>query len=103
MIVRIIRGKLRPGTWEAYEAAYKAVLAEHGRFKGLVSRWLVRDTVDRDAGYSISLWADEASMKAYESSDTLKNIINPKLQPFFSGEYTTTHCEMRSHENFSLG
>jgi hypothetical protein len=24
----------------------------------------------------------------------------PKLTPFFSGEYTTTHCEMRFRENF---
>ena len=39
-------------------------------------------------------------MRAYESSDLLKNAILPKLIPYFSGEYTTTHCEMRFRERF---
>jgi len=46
------------------------------------------------------LWEDEAAMRAYESGDLLKNTILPKLTPFFSGDYTTTHCEMRFRERF---
>ena len=64
------------------------------------ARWLTRDVENPDAGYSISLWEDEAAMRAYESSNLLKNTILPKLTPFFSGDYTTTHCDMRFREKF---
>ena len=73
---------------------------QSGQIPGLRARWLARDVDNPDAGYSISLWEDEASMRAYESSDILKNTILPKLTPYFSGEYTTTHCEMRFREKF---
>jgi hypothetical protein len=66
----------------------------------LGARWLTRDVDDPDAGYSISLWEDEASMLAYEGGDLLKTRILPTLAPFFSGEFTTTHCEMRFRERF---
>jgi len=100
MRVRIIYGKLKPGTWDAYETAYKEAMQRAGEIPGLRARWLTRDVGDPDSGYSISLWEDEASMKAYESSDILKQQILPKLMPFFSGEFTTTHCEMRFRERF---
>ncbi len=100
MRVRIIYGKLKPGTWDAYEAAYKEAMDQAGHVPGLVARWLTRDVADPDGGYSISLWRDEAAMQAYESGDTLKNTILPKLTPYFSGDYTTTHCDMRHRERF---
>ena len=100
MRVRIIYGKLKPGTRDAYETAYKEAMQRAGEIPGLRARWLTRDVGDPDSGYSISLWEDEASMKAYESSDILKQQILPKLMPFFSGEFTTTHCEMRFRERF---
>ena len=100
MRVRIIYGRLRPGTWDEYEQAYKEVMSGAGQIPGLRARWLTRDVDDPDAGYSISLWEDEAAMRAYESSDLLKGTILPKLTPYFSGEYTTTHCEMRHRERF---
>lgn len=99
--VRIIYGKLRPGAWDDYEAAYRSVMAAHGQASGLRARWLTRDVDDPDAGYSISLWEDEASMRAYESSALLHQTILPKLTPFFSGQYETTHCEMRFLESFA--
>lgn len=101
MRVRIIYGKLKAGSWDAYEAAYKDVMGKAGQAPGLRARWLTRDVENPDAGYSISLWENEASMRAYESSDLLKTTILPKLTPFFSGDYTTTHCEMRFEERFT--
>jgi heme-degrading monooxygenase HmoA len=100
MRVRIIHGKLKPGTWDAYENAYKEVMAKAGDIPGLRARWLARDVDNPDAGYSISLWEGEAAMRAYEASDVLQSMILPKLKPFFSGEYTTTRCDMRLHETF---
>jgi heme-degrading monooxygenase HmoA len=100
MLLRIIHGKLRPGTWESYERAYKEVMTMVGKVPGLRGRWLARAIDDPNAGYSISLWADEAALRAYESSDLMKKTVLSKLEPFFSGEYTTVRCEMRFSEAF---
>ncbi len=90
MYLRIISGKLKPGTWNDYERAYKAAIADTGPINGLCGRWLTRDVDDPDSGTTISLWATESAMDAYENSDILKNKINSKLAPFFSGEFRTS-------------
>ena len=43
MLLRIIRGKLRPGTWIAFEQAYKSAIASAGPVEGLRGRWLVQE------------------------------------------------------------
>ena len=83
MMLRIIHGKLKPGTWESYERAYKEVTAKAGKIPGLKGRWLAHAVDDPDAGYTMSLWADEAAMRAYESSEVLQQTILPHLKPFF--------------------
>ena len=90
MYLRIIHGKLKPGAWSDFEIAYKKAIGEAGAIHGLVGRWLTRDLDDPDAGTTISLWASEADLDAYENSDLLKNKIQSRLTPFFSGEYRTT-------------
>ena len=63
MRVRIIYGKLKPGTWDAYETAYKEAMQRAGEIPGLRARWLTRDVANPDAGYSISLWEDKRRCK----------------------------------------
>jgi heme-degrading monooxygenase HmoA len=100
MMLRIIHGKLKPGTWDSYERAYKDIMATAGKIPGLRGRWLAHASDDPDAGYTMSLWESEAAMRAYESSDILQKTILPQLKPFFSGDYTTTRCEVRFAEEF---
>jgi len=100
MMLRIIHGKLKPGTWDAHERAYKDVTAKAGKIPGLKGRWLAHAIDDPDAGYTMSLWENEAAMRAYENSEVLQNTILPQLKPFFSGEYTTTRCDVRVAEEF---
>jgi heme-degrading monooxygenase HmoA len=95
MMLRIIHGKLKPGTWDSYERAYKDVMAKAGKIPGLRGRWLAHASDDADAGYTMSLWENEAAMRAYESSDILQKTILPQLKPFFSGDYTTTRSRGR--------
>ena len=101
MMLRIIHGKLKPGTWEAYERAYKDVIAKAGKIPGLKGRWLAHAVDDQDAGYTLSLWENEAAMRTYENSAILQKTILPRLNPFFSGDYTTTRCEVRFAEEFN--
>ena len=100
MMLRIIHGRLKPGTWESYERAYRDVVAAAGKIPGLKGRWLAHAVDDPDAGYTMSLWENEAAMSAYENGEVLQKTILPRLKPFFSGEYTTTRCEVRLAEEF---
>ncbi len=98
MLLRIIRGKLKPGTWDAFEQAYKTSISNAGAVEGLCGRWLVQDLDDPDSGSTISLWTTKEALRAYEDSDLLKNTITAKLAPFFSGQYETRRCQVRFAE-----
>jgi heme-degrading monooxygenase HmoA len=63
-------------------------------------RWLAHAVDDPDAGYTMSLWESEAAIRSYENSEILQKTILPQLTPFFSGDYTTTRCEVRLAEEF---
>ncbi len=71
MIMRMTWGKLRAGTWTEYEQAYKATVAG-------------KAVLD--------------AMQAYEQSAVFKQEIQPTLQPFFAGEYTTYRCDVKYEE-----
>ena len=103
MMLRIIHGKLKPGTWNSYERAYKEFMKKLGKIPGLKGRWLAHAVDDPDAGYTMSLWENEAAMRTYESGDILQKTILPQLKPFFSGDYATTRCEVRFAEELISG
>jgi hypothetical protein len=46
MMLRIIHGKLKPGTWDSYERAYKDIMAKAGKIPGLRGRWLAHASND---------------------------------------------------------
>jgi nitroreductase/heme-degrading monooxygenase HmoA len=95
MVMRITWGKLRPGSWNEFERAYRDhVVANSKDLPGLRGRWLTQDSTDTDTGFTVSLWESEASMQAYEQSLAYKEMMRP-LQPFFLGEYRTHRCEVK--------
>ena len=94
MIMRITWGKLRAGTWAEYEQAYHATVAGK-TVPGLRGRWLAQDVNDPDGGFSVSLWDSLDAMQAYEQSAVFTQEIQPTLQPFFAGEYTTYRCDVK--------
>ena len=94
MIMRMTWGKLRAGCWHEYEQAYRAAVADKG-VPGLRGRWLAQDVQDPDGGFAVSLWDSREAMHAYEQSAVFRQEIQPTLQPFFVGEYTTHRCEVK--------
>jgi heme-degrading monooxygenase HmoA len=101
MYMRMVWARLRRGDWSKYEAAYKNVLRpENQNIKGLRGRWLMRDVKDGDAGYSISLWDSMEAIDRYEKSEYYRRNVIPHLEPFFIGDFTTCHCEVRAMEEF---
>jgi heme-degrading monooxygenase HmoA len=94
MQMRIIWGKILPGQWDAFEAAFKKALEIRGEVQGLKGQWLLRDQNDPDAGYSISQWESEADMQAFWDSPKRREAM-AVLQPFFVNQFTVTHCTVR--------
>jgi len=56
MHMRIVWGRILPGQWDAFEAAFTEALETRGEVKGLINQWLLRDQNDPNAGYSVSEW-----------------------------------------------
>ncbi len=98
MFTRISWGKIQTGKWDEFEAAFKEVVAKAGDQPGLKGRMLLRDTNDADAGFALSLWETEQDMQKYENSETMKNLVLPAVEPFFTGEYNTKSVEVRYSE-----
>jgi heme-degrading monooxygenase HmoA len=94
MHMRIIWGKILPGQWDAFEAAFKKALEIRGEAKGLKSQWLLRDQNDPNAGYSISQWESEEDMRAFWDSKRRSDAM-AVIQPFFVNQFTITNCEVR--------
>lgn len=92
-VVRITWGKVRPGSWDEFEADVKKVIEEVGPAPGLLGRSMARDLHNRDAGYSMSMWETAEYLERYENTDLYKR-ITPRLQSFFTGEYRTDRCEL---------
>jgi heme-degrading monooxygenase HmoA len=65
-----------------------------GDVKGLKDHWLARDQNEPDAGYSITVWENEADMRAFWDSKKLEEAM-ALLRPFFLNQFTVTHCEVR--------
>jgi heme-degrading monooxygenase HmoA len=97
MIMRMTWGKLRAGSWDAYAQAYRKTVAGK-QVPGLRGRWLAHDVQDPDGGFAVSVWDSLDAMQAYEQSAVFKQEIQPTLQPFFVGEYTTYRCDVKYEE-----
>jgi heme-degrading monooxygenase HmoA len=62
---------------------------------GLRGRWLAHDVHDPDGGFAVSIWDSLDAMQAYEQSAVLRQEMQPILQPFCVGEYTTYRCDVK--------
>ena len=85
-------GDIYPRPQTAPDPLATAEVLKAGKFSGLKGRWLAHAVDDQDAGYTLSLWENEAAMRIYENSAILQKTIQPRLKPFFSGRLLTTRC-----------
>jgi heme-degrading monooxygenase HmoA len=95
MFMRITWGKLKPGAWNDYEAAFKRVMPQTLEVPGIRGRWLIRDLDEADAGYSIAMFDSEHDMRAFTDNAAVRAAIREALDPYHTGEYTTKHCEVK--------
>jgi heme-degrading monooxygenase HmoA len=96
MFVRMVWGKLRAGSWEAFERHYhERVTVENHRPQGLRERQLIRSTEDPDEGISVSVWETLDHLRDYETSDFRANIAR-EVEHLYRGEYWVKHFEISS-------
>jgi len=94
--VRLVWGKLRPGTWERYEQHYhERVVPSSKGIKGLSERQLLRSTEDPDEGISLSIWDTMEDMHNYDVSDERQELAK-ELEHLYRGEYSVKHFEVKS-------
>ena len=94
MYMRIVWGRILPGKWDEFEAAFKTAMANRGELQGLQNHWLARDQNDENAGYSITLWDNESDMKVFWDSQKRMEVMAP-LEPFYVNQFTITHCSVK--------
>lgn len=96
MIMRVTWGKIRPGKWDEYERLWNAHAAADAGVAGLKARWLLRDTEQKDAGYSLSVWDSHASFEA--ASGAADASATAAMADCFVGQYVTTICDVRGSQ-----
>jgi len=93
MYMRIVIGRVRPGCWEQYEAAYRNhVEPQLLAMPGLKACWLGRSATDPDMGCTVSQWSTRATMESYERSDAVRGDILPAVAPYLSSNLLAHHC-----------
>lgn len=97
-VMRIVWGKIKPGAWPDYKAAYQEACRIAGTIDGLEGRWLVRDQSDEDAAYSITIWRDMDALNTYADSDLVKSKLFPMLDPYYVGKYVSNISRIEHEE-----
>ena len=96
MFIRMVWGKLRPGTWDEYERHYHERLAgSAGTIPGLKERQLLRSTEDADEGVSVSIRDTLDNMRAYEVGEFRQSVAK-EMEHLYRGEYWVKHFEVIS-------
>ena len=96
MYVRMVWGKLRPGSWGDYERHYhERVAGASNGVKGLQERQLLRSTEDPDEGISVSIWDSLEDLLEYERGEFRQSLAK-EVEHLYRGEYWVKHFEVTS-------
>src|SRR4051812_23995820 len=98
MYVRIYWGRLHPGSWQAIEDRYSALMKLDT--PGLIARLVTRDVNDLDSLFTITIWKDMASLQAWEASPEYQDVYLAAVKNFLIGAQAVSLGEVRV-ENLS--
>jgi heme-degrading monooxygenase HmoA len=93
MLMRITWGKIIDGKWDEYARIWEKSARDTHGVKGLKGRWLVRDSENKSAGYSISHWESREDLDAYTATQQGRP-ENREMIACFTGQYVTTIGEI---------
>jgi quinol monooxygenase YgiN len=98
--MRVAWGRVEPGKWDEYEAAYRKGAEEAGRPDGLLAHRLLRDIDDPDTGFTTLVWESRQAMEAYENSANKATRLGP-IAPFFPAAFVVNRLEVIIDEEFA--
>ena len=92
MYMQLTWAKLtKADNWPQIEEIYRA--RGHVETPGLLSRWVARDSEDRESFFGLTLWADLASTRAWDASPEREKFV-AMLRPFLVGSFSASVCEV---------
>ena len=91
--IRIVWGKLRPGSWEDYAHHYRERVGGSTNANGLGERQLLRSSEDPDEGLSVSTWDTLADLRNYETGEFRQRVAK-EVEHLYRGEYWVKHFEV---------
>ena len=106
MLARVAWGKVKPGSWDAYERVYREeILPTSRNVKGLRFRELLQSSDDPNEGISLTLWESREDLDAYEQSSLYQRLTD-RARAFYVGEFWVKHFDVRlgeAHRNRQAG
>ena len=93
MIVRIVWGRLLPGSWESVEQIFRRFDA--ASTPGLRARLVTQDVNDPESMYAIAFWDDLASVQRWLDSDSYRDGFAHALRPFLAGSQSVAMGEVK--------
>lgn len=93
MYVRIYWGKIHPRSWEDLKKNYEKLMELPT--PGLIGRMVMRDTVDSESIYTITMWKDVESVTAWEKSEEYKTLYVAAVSAHILGSRSVSLCEVK--------
>lgn len=90
--MRITWGKIHPGNWDHFLAAYTQVADPD--IEGMQARWLVRSVDDPDAIFAITLWDSREAIENWERSKQYQTEFHDRISAFMAGSYSVSISEV---------
>ena len=93
MIVRIVWGRLVPGSWQSVQQIFQQFDA--ASTPGLRARLVTQDVNDPESMYAIAFWDDLASVQRWLDSDAYQQGFAHALRPFLAGSQSVSMGEVK--------
>ena len=93
MIVRISWARTHPGAWPSIEQKYGEL--NKIATPGFLGRLVTQDVNDPENLYTITLWQDLASVRAWEASAEFEQVFVAAIKPYIVGSFSVSFCEVK--------
>jgi len=96
MIVRISWARIRPGAWPSVEQKYREL--NEIPIAGFLGRLVTQDVNDPENLYTLTLWEDLASVRAWEASPDFESLFVAAILPYVVGSFSVSFSEVKVSE-----
>lgn len=92
MHMRIYWGRVGQRDWPQIAERYAALMEKAPA--GMLARFVTRDENDPENMFTVTLWSDVDSVRAWESSDEYRDLYLAAISPFIVASQSVSLCEV---------